>query len=135
MYILTLNCQENTYQCYLLAALPSSVRSLRAMGVRLVSLANDHIRQDGDQGTTATLRALEAANIRWLGLNGKQHEIIVMKGQKIGFLAFCGVHGQCIEPSSMPFAPLKYSPKVASLAVSELKEVSVSPKITVPFPK
>ena len=70
-----------------------------------------------------TLHALEAADIRWLGLNAKKHEIIVMRGQKVGFLAFCGVHGQCIESSSFPFAPLKYSSLVATNAVDELKEV------------
>lgn len=100
-------------------------RSLRGMGIRLVSLANSHIHLNGDKGTASTIHALEVADIRWLGLNSKQHEIVMTGGQKVGFLAFCGVYGECIESSSFPFAPLRYSAVTATGAVGELKEVSV----------
>ena len=97
-------------------------RSLRALGIRLMSLANTYTHSNG---LASTIHVLEAADIRWLGLNSKQHEIVMAGGKKFGFLAFCGVHRECIESPSFPFAPLKYNPKVATGAVSELKEVSV----------
>lgn len=92
----------------------------------MVSLANNPISlQASSQGSTVreTTRALEAADIKWLGLNAKQHQIVVVQGQRIGFLAFCGVHGQCIHSSNMPFAPLKYSARGATNAVNQLREV------------
>lgn len=97
-------------------------RSLRALGIRVMSLANTYTNSNG---MASTIHVLEAADIRWLGLNCKQHEIVMAGRKKFGFLAFCGVHRECIESPSFPFAPLKYNPKVATGAVSELKEVSV----------
>ena len=96
-------------------------RSLRALGIKLMSLANTYTHSNG---MGSTIHVLEAADIRWLGLNSKQHEIVMAGGKKFGFLAFCGVHRECIESPSFPFAPLKYNPKVATGAISELKEVS-----------
>ena len=100
-------------------------RSLRALGIRLMSLANTYTYSNG---LASIIHALEAADIRWLGLNSKQHEIVMAGGKKFGFLAFCGVYRECVESPSFPFAPLKYNPKVATGAVSELKEVSVPKK-------
>ena len=102
---------------------PACSRSLRGIGVQLVSLASDHIRQHQDEGVVNIIRTLEAADVRWMGLNAKHHEIIVMRGRKVGFLAFCGVQGLCVESSSIPFAPLRYTSKGATTAVEELKEV------------
>ena len=73
---------------------------------------------------TATLQALETVGIQWLGITSRQSEMVVVGGVRIGLLAFCGVHGQCEESASLPFAPVKYNSKVASSAVSTLKEVS-----------
>ena len=98
-------------------------RSLRGIGIQLVSLASDHIRQHQDEGVVKIMRTLEAADIRWMGLNAKHHEVMIVRGQKVGFLAFCGVQGMCVESSSIPFAPLKYTTKVATTAVEELKKV------------
>ena len=56
-------------------------------------------------------------------MNAKHHEIVIAQGEKVGFLAFCGVHGECLQSSSIPFAPLKFSTKSAKKAVSELNEV------------
>lgn len=71
----------------------------------------------------------EDAGIRWVGLNAKSHEILRFKGVKIGFLAFCGLFGACMETTSQPFAPTRYSTKAATAAVQELQQVAT--KLTV----
>lgn len=68
---------------------------------------------------------LESAGMRWVGLSGKPHDIVSVDGVRVGLLAFCGVYGHCKDTSSggAPFVPLKYTSKVATGAVTELKEV------------
>ena len=62
--------------------------------------------------------------MRWVGLSGKQHDIVSVNGVRVGILAFCGVYGQCKDATGgAPFVPLKYTPKVATGAVNELNEV------------
>ncbi len=99
-------------------------RTLQSLGLRLVSLANVPLHEAGDPARQSTLRALEAAGIRWLGVRVKHHEVVVIQGEKVGFLAFCAVYGRCVESSGLPYAPLKYTPKAATSAVSRLREVS-----------
>ncbi len=72
------------------------------------------------------MQALEAAGIRWLGVRVKHYETVMIRGEKVGFLAFCAVYGQCVESSGLPYAPLKYSTKAASSAVKKLREVGGS---------
>lgn len=93
-------------------------------GLRYVSVATEHFYSQGSEGVTATKEALEAVAIQWLGITSRQSEMVVVGGVRIGLLAFCGVHGQCEESASLPFAPVKYNSKVAAGAVSTLKEVS-----------
>lgn len=97
---------------------------MQELSIRLVTLANhpislhvsSHLVQD-------TVHALEAANIQWLGLNAKKHHIAIVGGQRVGFLAMCAGYGQCVDSSNIPFAPVKYSHKSITSAVSDLKEV------------
>ena len=90
----------------------------------MVSLANHHTLEVKETITSATIHSLEAAGIKWIGLNAKKHEIIQVKNMKIGIIGFCGVHGHCIESNSIPFAPVKYFVKSARESVTELKQVN-----------
>ena len=100
--------------------------SLRGLGVNIVSLASEPISQLAveTENVRHTTRALEAAGIKWFGLNAKKHLILTVNRQRIGCLAFCAVHGMCTESSRLPFGPVKYSNKVATTIVNELKSVS-----------
>ena len=98
--------------------------TLYGIGVSLVSLANEPLSQLAKSDKVRlTTRALEAAEIKWLGLNAKKHHIMTVKGQRIGCLAFCAVHGMCTDSSQLPFGPVKYSTKMATTVVNELKAV------------
>ena len=69
------------------------------------------------------MHALEAADVRWLGFNAKHYIIAVIGGVKVGFLAFCGIYGQCEGTSGLPFAPVKYTSTSARSAVGKLRQV------------
>ena len=101
--------------------------SLRSFGVSLVTLASDPISQLAMKTgrVRQTTRTLETAQLKWFGLNAKKHHVVTVNQQRIGFLAFCAVHGACIESSQLPFGPVKYTPKVATTIVKELKLVSL----------
>ena len=100
---------------------------LHSIGVSLVSLASDPISQLAMKidRVRQTTRTLEVAQLKWFGLNAKKHHILTVNQQRIGCLAFCAVHGMCTESSQLPFGPVKYSPKVATTIVKELKFVSL----------
>ena len=68
--------------------------------------------------------ALDSIDIRWVGLNAKKHEILTVRNIKVGFLAFCSINTKCIEYGFTPFAPLRYSNKIAQERLEELKKVS-----------
>ena len=98
---------------------------MKGLGRQLVvSLANIMISpQTNDKdGMTVTARALEGMGIEWLGLHAKKHHILVGR-ERVGLLAFCGVHRECGKTTDLPFGPVKYSLKVAKSAINELKEV------------
>ena len=99
-------------------------RTARDFGLSLLSLANQHIQAEGKAAAGNTARICEAADIRWIGLNAKSHEILKFNGVKIGFLAFCGLFGACMETASLPFTPARYTTKAATAAVQELQQVT-----------
>lgn len=93
----------------------------------LVSLASEPISQQAAANTESvrqTARALEAAELTWFGLNAKKHHVMTVNGQRVGFVAFCAVHGLCVESAQLPFGPVKYHSKLATLIINELKVVS-----------
>ena len=100
-------------------------RPLSDPNTLVMSLANQHILDAGERIVPTVIHSLESIDIKWLGLNAKQYEIITTNEMKIGILAFCGVHGHCTESGSMPFAPVRYSVKTAREAVTKLKQVIV----------
>lgn len=99
-------------------------RLLRSsLGVSLLSLANQNVLEQESSWVVSMVHRLESAGMRWVGLSGKQHDIVNVNGVRVGILGFCGVYGQCKDaPGGAPFVPLKYTPKVATGAVNELNE-------------
>ena len=97
------------------------------MGLSQISLANGPMSQLAvEDKVRTTVRALEAAEMKWFGLNAKKHHIIVTANrERIGCLAFCAVHNMCTESSQLPFGPVKYTSKLATTTVNELKSVTV----------
>lgn len=115
---------EHTLISITLASTISRGRTLRSLGLKLVSLANVPIHQAGDKARQITLQALESVGIRWLGVRVKQQEIVMIQGEKVGFLAFCAVHRHCVESSGLRYTPHKYTAKAATSAVGRLRGVS-----------
>ena len=92
----------------------------------LISLASEHISQLAKtEEVRQSTRALEAAEVKWFGLNAKKHHVMTIRGQRIGFLAFCTVHGMCVESAQLPFGPVKYNSRMATTIVNELKVVNL----------
>ena len=91
--------------------------------MELVSLATERLYSSGDRGLRATTQQLEAAGIRWLGVTSKEENIVMLGGLRVGFLAYCAVHGECVDSTGLPFAPVRYSSKLASSAVGKLRAV------------
>lgn len=90
----------------------------------IVSLASDPISQQAKtEKVRQTTRALEAAEMKWFGLNVKKHHIMTVRGQRVGFLAFCTVHGMCVDSAQLPFGPVKYNSRMATSVINELKVV------------
>ena len=107
-----------------LKVLSCDLRTARSYGLSLLSLANQHIQGDGRSATASeAASACDDTNIRWVGLNAKSHEIVKINGVKLGILAFCGLYAACMETTSQPFTPTKYTTKAATSAVQELQEV------------
>lgn len=101
--------------------------SLYSLGVSLVSLASDPISQLAMKTgkVKQTIRELEATGMNWFGLNAKKHHIFTVNRLRIGCLAFCAVHSMCTESSQLPFGPVKYTSKLATSVVKELRSVSL----------
>ena len=98
--------------------------SLRALGVSQVSLASEPVSQLAiEDKVRSTVHALEAAEMKWFGLNAKKHQIVTVNRHRIGCLAFCAVHNMCTASSQLPFGPVKYSSKLATTVINELKSV------------
>lgn len=117
-------------ETYCILLIVSTHRSLYdIIGVSLVSLASEPISQEAKLNTESirqTTRALEAAELKWFGLNAKKHHVMTVNGQRIGFVAFCTVHGICVESAQLPFGPVKYNSKLATSVINELKVVNLS---------
>lgn len=92
-----------------------------------MSLATERMHSHEEDGVETTTHYLEEAGIHWVGLSFKKYDVIVLNGVRIGFLAFCAVYKECMESDSAhPFAPIKYTAKVAAKAVKALKAVRLT---------
>lgn len=78
---------------FLFKANPESVAGLSGAGVDLVSLANNHILNQGAQGLTDSFKILAEQGIKYVGAGqnlaeAHRGEVVIIKGQKFGFLAY-----------------------------------------------
>ena len=69
------------------------IKALRDAGVRVLSLANNHIRDCGTQGVLSTLQACHDADISTVGAgpslaDAQQPLVLEVAGQKVGIIAF-----------------------------------------------
>ncbi len=90
------------------------VRGLAALGINLVTLANNHILDQGEAGLHSTCAALDAKGIAWFGVGGNAREaaqpyILEKDGVKVGFYG-CTEHEFSVagehSPGANPFEPL-----------------------------
>lgn len=88
-----------------------------------MSVATEQLYWQGERGARLAVQALVEAGLQWLGLSLQQQALLELGGHKVGVLAFCAVQGECMESGSLPFAPVKYSSKFASTAISQLRSV------------
>jgi poly-gamma-glutamate capsule biosynthesis protein CapA/YwtB (metallophosphatase superfamily) len=86
---------------HLLQSPLDSVKALKQLGVDVVSLANNHIRDWGDQGVDSTIQALKVADIKTIGAgnaeSASQPVTINKNGIDIGNLAYTTVTGSYIN--------------------------------------
>lgn len=73
--------------CFAFRTPPELAVQLRDVGFRLVSLANNHIQDFGDDGREETEKTVEALGIGWSGKPGVVAHL-EKKGQKIAMIAF-----------------------------------------------
>ncbi|KAL5463631.1 hypothetical protein EMCRGX_G032546 [Ephydatia muelleri] len=102
---------------------------LKRLGFGLLSLGNLPSKQYNDAELHGVLKALEIAQIHWAGvgqgMNVVNERVVALNGQKVGFLAFCGIHGQCAETRERPLVPTRYESKLAAGAIEKLKSHGV----------
>lgn len=106
-----------------LIAPTSCVQGFQAMKVDLLTLANNHILDQGQQGLESTVRALDQAGIAYVGTGNNPEEaskpyIIVLEGKKIGVYA-CVEHEFSVvtdhSAGANPIDPLESPDHVAAL--------------------
>ena len=90
------------------------LETLRFGGVSLVHAANNHIFDYGVEGVRETMRSLDSAGIRYIGIgdnldSARSLRIVRVKGRTVGFLGYYG---------SGDFAATATSPGVAPRIVS-----------------
>ena len=97
-----------------LIAPTSTVNGYRALGIDLLTLANNHILDQGNQGLQSTIKALDEAGIKHLGADSTLREaakpfVFAFYGKKIGVYA-CAEHEFSIageeSAGANPFDPL-----------------------------
>lgn len=81
---------------YNFKASPLLLDGLKSSGVDMVSLANNHTLDYGEQGLLDTFKALDEANIERIGAGQDEEEaysarFVDIKGKKVAFLAFSEV--------------------------------------------
>lgn len=100
-----------------------TVNGLKAFGVDLFTLANNHILDQNVQGLTSTIRTLDEAGISYLGVGNTPEDaakpfIFENAGKKIGVYA-CAEHEFSIvsdkRPGANPYDPLESFDHVAKL--------------------
>lgn len=100
-----------------------TIRGIKRLGVNVLTLANNHILDQGDQGLYKTIEQLEQNGIKYVGAgsnikNAVSPLILEKKGYKIGIYA-CAEHEFSIAgentPGANPFDPLESPDHIAEL--------------------
>jgi poly-gamma-glutamate capsule biosynthesis protein CapA/YwtB (metallophosphatase superfamily) len=78
---------------YWYRAAPESIETLLDVGIRVVSLANNHVLDFGAEGLADTIEALDDAGIAHTGAGGnhrlaRQHAAVTVNGLRFGFFSF-----------------------------------------------
>ncbi len=94
---------------------PGFAPALRAAGVDVVTLENNHISNYGSAGINETIQHLETAGLTWATRRGPA--IVDVRGLKFGFLAFNGV-GEKIDRQALVTQIQAWRPQVDLLAVA-----------------
>ncbi|MEA2071595.1 MAG: CapA family protein [Asgard group archaeon] len=70
---------------------PNSVKGLKYAGFDILSLANNHILQHGEEALSDTIRVLEENNINYVGVGNYARKplTIEVKDKKVSFFAYC----------------------------------------------
>ena len=106
-----------------LIAPTSTIKGYTALGVDLLTIANNHILDQGEQGFNTTVKLLDDNNISYLGggqnlEQASQGYVIEINGKKIGFYA-CAEHEFSIATGKTcganPFDPLESFDHVVEL--------------------
>lgn len=108
-----------------LIASPETIEALKQLGVNLVTLANNHILDQGEKGLESTIKTLETAQISWIGVgyNNKNicsSRIVEIEGRKIGFYA-CAEHEFSIVGNLQPGAN-PFDARISLTDISQLKK-------------
>jgi poly-gamma-glutamate synthesis protein (capsule biosynthesis protein) len=84
---------KTVFSTNVLRGRPSSVKGLINSGFNILSLANNHAMQHGDEALLDTIRLLSNNDIKCIGINEKkcceEPVIFEKEGLKVGFLAYC----------------------------------------------
>ena len=108
-----------------LIASTKSIAGYKALGVDCVTIANNHIMDQGAQGLDSTIKTLKANGIEYVGCGGNYEEaskakIICLHNKKIGIYA-CAEHEFSIASNDAPGAN-SFEPMVSPDHISRLKE-------------
>lgn len=106
---------------------PAAIGTLKNGGVSLVNCANNHVFDFGLQGIEETMRNLDSAGVRYVGLGkdlraARTPVILEVRGLRFGFLGYYG-GGEYAATASRPgFAP-RYQPYIVDDVRSLRKKV------------
>jgi poly-gamma-glutamate synthesis protein (capsule biosynthesis protein) len=117
---------------YLFRAPPSAYRAVRAAGVDLVSLANNHTLDYGRIGLADTLAAARAARLPYVGAGRDAREayaprLVTVAGVRLAVLGFSQVHELAASwraTGSRPGIAIAFDPDRAGAAVSRARAVA-----------
>jgi poly-gamma-glutamate synthesis protein (capsule biosynthesis protein) len=111
---------------YVFNAPPAAARALRAAGVDLVAVANNHAFDQGRQGFLETLRRLDEAGLAWVGAGAPPAEagprVLEVRGLRLAFLAwtrFFNDDGNACAPPGPCLRAALLDPERAVAAVRE----------------
>lgn len=94
----------------------------RSLGVSVVSVANNGV--EGRPGKMDIwVQALHDNRLEWVGLQVRQSTLVNLNGVPTGIVAFCTYYSGCHGSRDQPLSPAKYSQKVATEKVKELRKV------------